>query len=134
MSPRDPVSETASPPTPTDAPVTASGPAPTATIIAFPKPVARPRTARRQPSELAATLQRAATALDAALRRLDRYGQDLAASRGDFDQAQRQLTAETVRARTIADDGARIAAAIEGGDLDAMLALQGELERRKKPE
>lgn len=129
MPPRDPVSETASPP-PTDATIAAS----TATIIAFPKIAPRPSAPRHPPSELAATLQRAATALEAALRRLDRHGQDLAASRGDFDLAQRQLAAQTVRARSIADDGARIAAAIEGGDLDAMLALQGELERRRMPD
>jgi hypothetical protein len=95
----------------------------TARIIAFPTP-------RRAPFELATTLRRSVDALTEASRRLHDQGRDLEAARSGFDRARRQLVAESDRARAIAADGARIAAAIEGGDLEALVALRGELERR----
>lgn len=100
---------------------TAPEQAPTARVIPF--PVRR----KAVPSRLGQSLQQAAVALDAAARRLDRQARDLDASRGGFELARRRLVAESERAHAIASDGARIAAAIEHGDLDALLALQREL-------
>jgi len=98
----------------------------TAIIIPFPDPRAR------APSHFADTLVRAAATLSESAEQLHRQSRNLEAWRGGFDQAKAQLVVESDRARAIASDGARIAAAIERGDLAGLEALRREIEARVK--
>ncbi len=100
----------------------------TAIIIPFPDARAR----QREPNRLADMLVRAAATLSESAEQLHRQSRDLDAWRSGFDQAKEQLAAESDRARAIASDGARIAAAIERGDLAGLEALRREIEARVK--
>jgi hypothetical protein len=99
--------------------------APSADIIPFPVPF-------RAPKPAAEGLRRAAAHLAEAAERLRRESDACGDWRAGFELAKARLTTESDRARAIASDGARIAAAIERGDLDALQALHEEIAARVK--
>jgi hypothetical protein len=114
--------------TPSTAPASATAAVPTATIIPFPTS----RAPERRSHPLADRLVRAAATLSESAHALRSKTGDLEIWRGGFDQAKQQLAVESDRARAIASDGARIAAAIERGDLEGLQTLRREIEERVK--
>jgi hypothetical protein len=76
------------------------------------------------------TLRLAAQRLLASKRELDAIAEQTQASVAEFDVHRATLQAQTVRGRRLAAEADEIAAAIEGGDLDTLLALRRRLPGR----